>query len=323
MKAFGRLLLFVLVLFAVFAVLVWRKPLWVDMQFTRFGLFTAHVQSNYVATPEGRVHYYDAEPRFAPEHGQPLVLIHGLADRDEAWAPMIKRLKKAGFHVYAPDLLGYGRSPKPGDSDYSIETEEKFVADFIEALGLQKPDVAGWSMGGWIALKLAVDHADDVNRVVVFDPAGLREGQPDVPDSVFHPQIPADVQHMFALMEPTAPPLKNYVAVDALHRLQADQDVVDKNMASMKSGKDELSGVVGKLQAPLLIVWGQTDQLVPLAVGQKLHELVPTSELDILEGCGHLAPRNCSGRAAQATADFLKANPVPQGQVRTLRSMER
>jgi hypothetical protein len=56
-------------------------------------------------------------------------------------------------------------------------------------------------------------------------------------------------------------------------------------------------------------------------MGYKMHQLVPNSELDILAGCGHLAPNRCSSRAAQATADFLKANPVPAGSVRTLQSM--
>ena len=114
---------------------------------THFGLFLHRVQSNYVLTPEGRVHYYEAEARI-PGGGVPLVLVHGLGDRAESWAPLMERLKKAGFHVYAPDLLGYGRSPKPTSSDYSISTQEQFVADFIQSLGLQKTDVGGWSMGG-------------------------------------------------------------------------------------------------------------------------------------------------------------------------------
>ena len=323
MRALGRLLLLVVLLVVVGGLLIWRRPLWVDMQLTHFGLFTAGVRSEYVLLPEGRVHYYDAEPRFAPEHGVPLVLVHGLGDRGEAWAPMLKRLKKAGFHVYVPDLLGYGRSPKPGDSDYSIETEEKFVADFIQAIGLQKPDVAGWSMGGWITLKLALDHPDMVDRVVIYNAAGLRQGQPDLPQNIFHPQTPDDVQQLNHMLEPHAKALPNYVAVDAMRRLQNEQNVIDKNMESMRSGKDGLDDQIGKLTEPLLIVWGADDRLVPLAVGQRFHQLVPTSELDIAEGCAHLAPRFCSQRLAAATADFLKANPVPQGQVRTLTAMGR
>jgi pimeloyl-ACP methyl ester carboxylesterase len=321
MKTLGRLVLLGLVLLVVGVLLFWQRPLWVNLQMTHFGMFTSRIQSNYVMTPEGRVHYYEAEPRFAPGHGIPLVLIHGLSDRDESWAPMLKRLKKAGFHVYAPDLLGYGRSPKPSDGDYSIAGEEKFVADFIQAIGLPKADVGGWSMGGWIALKLALDHPEMVDRLVVYDTAGLPMAAP--PDNVFHPTKPEDVQELFRMLEPQAKPLPMFVAKDALREFPDKQLAVDANMASMKTGKDAVTDTVGKLTQPLLIVWGKEDALIPLSVGEQLHALVPASELDIAEGCGHLSPLYCSGRVAAATADFLKANPVPQGQVRTLAAMGR
>ena len=287
---------------------------------THLGLFLARVQSNYVLTPEGRVHYYEGEAS-VPGGGIPLVLVHGLADRDESWAPMLKRLKRAGFHVYAPDLLGYGRSPKPEDSDYSISTQEQFVADFIQSLGLQKPDIGGWSMGGWIVLKLALDHPEMVQRVVVYDSAGTTfEGARDNA-AVFHPASVDDVNRLLAKMEPEARPLPPFVGRDALRVLGESQAVVDKGMASMQTGKDILDARLPGMTEPLLIVWGSLDRLIPLSAGQSMHGMVPTSELDVVEGCGHLAPKTCSGRVAAATADFLKANSPPQGQVRTLTNM--
>jgi pimeloyl-ACP methyl ester carboxylesterase len=322
MQRIGRLLLGVFLLAIVVGVAFYARPLWVLRQVTHFELFLSRVQSDYVMTPEGRVHYYDAEPRFAPEHGIPLVLVHGLADRDESWAPMLRRLKRAGFHVYAPDLLGYGRSPKPGDSDYSIATQEKFVADFIQALGLQKPDIGGWSMGGWVVLKLATDHPDMVDRVVVYDSAGVR---PDVavPSDAFHPNDVDGMRRLASLLEPSAKPLPTFVAKDALRVLGEQQWVVDKGVASMNTGRDLVDAQLPQLQNPLLIVWGSGDAMLPLSMGQKMHTLDPRSELDIVEGCGHLAPKTCSGRVAQATADFLKSNPAPSGGVRTLAAMNR
>ncbi|SEF48645.1 Pimeloyl-ACP methyl ester carboxylesterase [Bryocella elongata] len=322
MQRIGRLLLWVVLLVIVAGVTFYERPLWVNLQITHFELFLSRVQSNYVLTPEGRVHYYDAEPRFAPEHGIPLVLVHGLGDRDESWAPMLRRLKRAGFHVYAPDLLGYGRSPKPGDSDYSIATQEKFVADFIQALGLQKPDIGGWSMGGWVALKLATDHPDMVDRVVVYDAAGIQPDSP-VPSDAFHPRDIQGMQRLASLLEPTAKPLPNFVLRDALRVYGDQQWVVDKGVTAMLTGHDAVDATLPQLQNPLLIVWGSVDGMLPLAMGQKMHTLDPRSELDIVEGCGHLAPKTCSGRVAQATADFLKSNPAPSGGVRTLAAMNK
>ncbi len=320
MKVLGRLVLIVVMLLVVAGVLLWRVPLWTERQVTHADLFLAHVQSNYVLTPEGRVHYYEAESSI-PGGGIPVVLIHGLGDRDESWAPMLKRLKGAGFHVYAPDLLGYGRSPKPENGDYTMAGETRFVDDFIQSLGLQRTDVGGWSMGGWIALDLAHAHPELVNRVVVFDGAALTF-KPDYPFSVLQPKTPAEVARLWSLLEPEAKPLPENVR-QAVVRQQEDVSLaVSKNMASMLQGRT-LEAMIPQIPEPLLIVWGSVDRLIPLQVGQRMHALDPRSELDIVEGCGHLEPALCAGRVAPAVADFLKANPPPEGGVRTLTNMHR
>jgi pimeloyl-ACP methyl ester carboxylesterase len=299
-----------------FGLVFYGRPLWVLQQEIHFGLFLHRVQSNYVMTPEGRVHYYEAESRI-PGGGIPLVLVHGLADRDESWAPMLERLKRSGFHVYAPDLLGYGRSPKPSDSDYSISTQEQFVSDFIQSIGLQKPDVGGWSMGGWIVLKLALDHPEMVDRVVVYDSAGIHH-QVAGGAQIFHPTDGAGLQHLANLLEPHAKPMPGFVVRDALRQFGQGQWVVDRGMVSMQTGHDLLDTRLGGLTEPLLIVWGSDDALLPLAIGQQMHALDTRSELDILQGCGHLEPKTCPDRAAAVTVDFLKENPAPSGGTYTL-----
>lgn len=320
MRALGRLVLLVVVLGLIGLAVFLREPLWLARQGTHLGLFFSHVQSNYVLTPEGRVHYYDAEPRI-PGGGVPLVLLHGLGDRDESWAPMLKRLKRAGFHVYAPDLLGYGRSPRPQDGDYSIAGQSKYVYDFIQALGLQKTDLGGWSMGGWIAVTLAHEHPELLDRVVVFDSAGMRN-QPPIPKSVFEPDSPEDVAKLWSLMEPEAKPLPANVRSAAVRSFADVRPTVEKTFQSLHANAF-LDDVLPTLPEPLLILWGSTDKLTPLALGQQMHALAPRSELDIVEGCGHLAPSLCVARVAPAVADFLKSQPPPQGGVRTLANMSR
>ena len=320
MRALGRLLLAVVVLGLLGAVLFLREPLWLERQYTHFGLFLSHVQSNYVLTPEGRVHYYDAEPRI-PGGGVPLVLIHGLGDRDESWAPMLKRLKGAGFHVYAPDLLGYGRSPRPENGDYSVEGESKFIYDFIQGLGLQRTDLGGWSLGGWIALTLAHEHPELTDRVVVFDSAGMR-GQPAIPRNLFEPNSPDDVAQLWSLMEPEAKPLPENVRRAAVRQFADDRSTVERNAQAFRSAIS-VDDLLPTLPEPLLILWGSTDRLIPLDLGRQMHALDPRSELDIAEGCGHLAASLCAARVAPAVADFLKSDPPPAGGVRTLANMSR
>lgn len=318
MKLLRRSLLILVLLLLAAGLVFYRHPFWVNQQLTHVGLFMARVQSNYVLTPAGRVHYYEAESRI-PGGGVPLVLVHGLADRGESWAPMLKRLKRAGFHVYAPDLLGYGRSPKAPTGDYSIAAQEQFVVDFIHALGLQRTNLGGWSMGGWVAMRVALDHPDLIDRLVIYNSAGLTMAPP--PAAFFHPSTEDDVQHLFAALEPGRSPLPGFVARDTLSRFAANQDVVSGSLAAMETGHDLVDDRISSLSQPFLIVWGATDALTPLALGQRLHELDPRSELDVVEGCGHLAPLLCTARVAAATADFLKSNPPPSGGVRTLAHM--
>jgi pimeloyl-ACP methyl ester carboxylesterase len=317
MKVLGRLLLALVVIGLVGSIAFYERPLWVQRQSVHLGLFLHRVQSNYVMTPQGKVHYYEAEARI-PGGGIPLVLVHGLGDRSESWAAMMPRLRKAGFHVYAPDLLGYGRSPKPTGSDYSISTQEQFVADFIQSLGLQKPDIAGWSMGGGIVLKLALDHPDMVDRVVVYDGVGIRFTPNYKPLELFHPTDGPEVQKLFSLMEPTAVALPRFIRRDILRAMGNNQLVVDRSVESMLTYKDALDDRLSGFKQPLLFVWGSTDGLIPLEVGEKMHALVPQSDLDIVEGCGHLAPATCPARVAEATIQFLKADVAPQGGTRTL-----
>jgi len=172
-------------------------------------------------------------------------------------------------------------------------------------------------MGGWIVLKLALDHPDMVDRVVIYDSAGIHQ-QVVGGANIFHPTNGPELQHLADLLEPHAKPMPGFVIKDALRKLGEGQWVVDKSMASMEAGNDLLDTRLGGLTEPLLIVWGNDDQLLPLAIGQQLHGLVPRSELDILAGCGHLAPKTCPNRAAAVTVDFLMENPAPSGGTYTL-----
>jgi pimeloyl-ACP methyl ester carboxylesterase len=317
MRTLRRVLVLMILLGVAGAVVFYMRPVWLQLQGTHLTFFLRHVQSNYVATPEGRVHYYEAEPRTIPGGGVPLVLVHGLGDRGEAWAEMIPKLRKAGYHVYVPDLLGYGRSPKPANGDYSVATQAKLIEDFIQAIGLQKPEVAGWSLGGWVTLKVALDHPEMVDRLVVYDAAGIDYTR-DYPDTVFHPTNEQELDRLVHLLEPEAKSLPHFVAKDALRKFAGEQWVIDKTIASMLTKKDTVETTLPGIQVPLLIVWGENDRLLPLkTVGMKMHELDPKSELDVMQGCGHLVPAVCAGQATSATVDFLRANLVPEGTERT------
>lgn len=317
MKPFVRALFAVFLVVVVGGVVVYLRPLWVQTQVIHLELFADRVQSNYVATPSGRVHYYEAEAS-VPGGGVPVVLVHGLGDRGESWAPQLKRLRDAGFHVYAPDLLGSGRSPHPADGDYTLGHEEQFVVEFLRALGLQRVDLGGWSMGGGIVLKLALDHPEMVDRVVVYNGVGVRFAR-SYGNDIFQLTTPEAITRLGSLMEPGGRPVAPFVLRDVVRVFGQQQWIVDQQMADMATEKDALDDRLGSLTQPLLIVWGAKDKLIPVAAAETMHRLDPRSELDVIDGCGHLAPKSCPIPVAEATVRFLKAETAPVGERRLRR----
>jgi pimeloyl-ACP methyl ester carboxylesterase len=299
-----------LVLLAIAAgVTFYRYPLWVADQQIRFRLWRAGVKSDYIEAGGYRLHYFEASPPNGG--GMPLVLVHGLGARGEDWAAMIPALAARGFHVYAPDLLGYGRSPRP-DVDYSISLEEQTVVQFMQAMHVPRADVDGWSMGGWIAMKLALDHPEMVDRLVIDDSAGIYFPATWEAD-LFTPSDVAGVKKLIGMLTPNPHPLPDFAGEAALRKLQRNAWVVNRSMTAMTNGKDLLDFRLYKISQPMLIVWGAQDELIPLSVGETIHSKVPQSVLDIVEGCGHLAPAECARPVTEGTVEFLKAEPAMRG----------
>jgi pimeloyl-ACP methyl ester carboxylesterase len=258
-----------------------------------------------------RLHYFEA----GPANGRPLLLVHGLGARGEDWGAMIPALGAQGFHVYVPDLLGYGRSARP-DVSYSISMEETVVEQFMQAVHVTRADVGGWSMGGWISMKLALDHPEMVNRLMVYDSAGTYFSASFGPE-LFTPSDVAGVRRLIAILTPHPRPLPDFVARAVLRKLQRNAWIVSRSTSAMISGRDLLDFKLHNIQQPMLIVWGAQDELIPLATGEMIHNSVTHSVLDVMDGCGHLAPAECSKPVIEGTLEFLKAEPPMQGGEKT------
>jgi pimeloyl-ACP methyl ester carboxylesterase len=85
--------------------------------------------------------------------------------------------------------------------------------------------------------------------------------------------------------------------------------VVDRAKKSMLAGADLLNGKLQAIQAPALILWGKQDLMVPLSCGEEMHREMLRSSFAIFDGCGHLAPVECSDRVLPETLRFLEAEP--------------
>jgi pimeloyl-ACP methyl ester carboxylesterase len=216
--------------------------------------------------------------------GEPLVLLHALGTDRHMWDPVIDRLSDER-EVFAVDMPGFGESPvtspaAPGDLARAIDHE----------LGLDRPHVAGNSLGGWVALELAL--AGRARSVTAIAPAGLWE-QPLAPKRAaarqlaraLRPALPrllrSERGRRIALGGTIAHPERvPYAAALQLVRAYADAPGFDAVNAAMRAGR--FAGLA-EIDVPLTLAWPEHDRLVgrPRAIGAGAREFR-------LAGCGHM-----------------------------------
>jgi pimeloyl-ACP methyl ester carboxylesterase len=283
------------------AIAFYFRPLDFYDDFTYLEQVLHGVQSRFIYVDGFRIHYEVA----GSANGEPVVLIHGLGGRAENWRALGPRLAKAGYRVYMPDLVGYGRSDKPQTFSYSIRDEAEIVTHFLNTMGVQQADLGGWSMGGWIAQVVAATHPGRIRRLILFDSAGLY-ALPDWDTRLFTPINLDQLNKLNALLMPHPPSIPGFIAADILRETKESNWVVSRAMALMLSGHDVTDAMLPQLRMPVLIEWGAQDQIIPVNQAVKMHRLVPQSDLHTYGGCGHLAPLQCADALGADVVSFLK-----------------
>ena len=297
-RAVLALLILFTMLVGLAGLFLWR-PTTVVASITRTFLWAKGVHGRDVRVNGNRIHF------LMGGEGRPVVLIHGLGGRADDWATIMPRLMAAGFAVYAVDLLGHGASDKP-NVDYSIALEAQTVRQFLDEQKLQQVDLVGWSMGGWIALKLAAEYPHRTRTLTLVDSAGFTFNAPD--PRVLRPRTRHELEQMAALFSPKAGSIPAFLARDML-RVMADQDwVVARALESMYSRRDLMDGKVGGMTMPVQLVWGSEDVLTPLAAGYEMHRQMQQSALSVIDGCGHVALIECRDRVVPVIVRFLHAH---------------
>jgi pimeloyl-ACP methyl ester carboxylesterase len=123
---------------------------------------------------------------------------------------------------------------------------------------------------------------------------------------LFTPTTPAELDQLNALLMPNPPKAPGFVAQDILRISKKRAWVIQRALDSMRTGQDATDNILPQLKMPVLIVWGDKDLIIPLSQGETMHRLVPQSELEVIPGCGHLAPVQCSAQIGPKVVEFMK-----------------
>jgi pimeloyl-ACP methyl ester carboxylesterase len=282
---------------------VYARPVTVLETLGEVRLWVEGVRSAHLQAGPHRLRYLEAGS------GPPLVLVHGLGSSAmQDWGRLVGPLGHQ-YHVYAPDLPGFGRSDRPSDADYSIPMQVEAVRAFMLAMGLDRARVAGLSMGGWVVSRLAGDHPEMVERLVVVDGAGIRPDGPTIPAEVLLPRDAEGVRQLIAAVRHRPPPTPSFLVRDILERRLKEEWVVRRALESMAAGRDWLNGTLARADMPVLVIWGKQDALIPVDYATALQAEFPHAELEVLDGCGHVPMADCPEDFDRVFERFMQGSP--------------
>jgi haloalkane dehalogenase len=253
--------------------------------------------------------------------GAPVLFMHGEPTWSFLWRKVIPPVRDAGFRCVAPDLAGFGRSDKPIDIDwYTYDRHTEVAATLLENLDLRGATVVVHDWGGPIGLRLAVEHPDRIDRIVVMD-TGLFTGH----------QRMSEAWEMFrAFVErtedlPISLLVRRGCLTDPGDEVADAYDVPFPNADSKAGARafplmmpltpDAPGGPAGQrvLEAlredtrPTLMLWADSDPIIPLKTGERFAAAIGADPPHVIEQASHFLQEDQGPEIGRLIADWLTA----------------
>jgi pimeloyl-ACP methyl ester carboxylesterase len=234
----------------------------------------------------------------------PIVVLHGWGAHIEAVAPILGALDGAS-ELVALDLPGFGDSDSPpvawGSADYA-----RFVAEFLDQLGVGRAHLVGHSHGGRVAIVLATEAPERVERLLLIDSAGLRPRR----GLRYHRRVAVAKLGRAVARVGGAPGRR---LQERMRARVASRDYLEASEAMRGTFRtviaEDLSDRLRRIAAPTLLVWGERDDDTPLWMARRMEELIPDAGLVVLDGAGHYSYADAPGQFAAVARRFLLEQP--------------
>lgn len=252
--------------------------------------------------------------------GTPLVFIHGSGPGVSAHANWNLILPQVGevAHAYAPDMIGFGFSDKPvfpDDSDvkYGRELWTQQIVDFIDALDLEKVILVGNSFGGSLAMSMALNYSDRVEKIVMMGAMGVQSEMPEGLDKGwgYRPSYENMKELLQLFTYDTDFATEELIQARYEKSLEPEPRASFENMfpAPRQKSQDDLSfpdEVIATIKQPTLIVHGREDKIIPPENSYRLINLLENSDLHIFGKCGHWTQIEKSDEFSELVINFIK-----------------
>jgi 2-hydroxy-6-oxo-octa-2,4-dienoate hydrolase len=228
--------------------------------------------------------------------GAPVVLVHGSGPGVTAYANWRLNLPDLArhFRVFAPDMAGFGFSDKPSGASYGMAGWVDQLIGFLDVLNLDRVSLVGNSFGGGLAIRMAVDHPDRVDRLVLMGAMGVSFPITEGLDQVWGYQ--PSFENMRRVLDYFAysRELVNDELAEVRYRAALAPGVQEAFSSMFPAPRqrwvEEMSTPEDKIRAiphEALIIHGRDDQVIPLTNAYRLLSLIERSELHVFGRCGH------------------------------------
>lgn len=230
--------------------------------------------------------------------GAPLVLLHGFAADKDSWFPMAGRLAEE-YRVIIPDLPGFGETTVDAGGDYRPAAQAARVHAFLQALGAGPVHLAGWSMGGHVGGLLAHEHPEAVRSLILLVTGGIAtDSVTPVWANVLggtrsmlastRGELDTALTTVLEIRDPVPGFFKRAILQNTRRR-RATWDSVSRQTLAPEY-RSSLDAVAPGITVPTLVLWGERDVLLHVAMGRRLAERIPGATFVALPQCGHGCP---------------------------------
>ncbi len=227
-----------------------------------------------------------------------LLLVHGAGGSHLTWRCQLKKLSDQ-FLIIAVDLPGHGQSEGMGEA--TIGGYARYVSELMQALDLRDVVLGGHSMGGAIALDIALNDPSRLAGLILVGTGARLRVLPAI-FSVIREDFELAIQSMAGFM---FGPAASAELIEEEKQLlsKSSADVMLKDFTACDSF--DIMDRVGFIRVPALIVCGREDRLTPPKYSQTLHEKLSGSEIVLLDECGHMPMLEQSGKFDERVSSFM------------------
>lgn len=234
--------------------------------------------------------------------GKPLLFLHG-ARGVPVWLPFFKTLAEK-YDVIVPEHPGFGRSETPTWLD-NIGDLANFYLAFMQRLGLKEVNLLGASLGGWISADLAVRNTSALRTLMLIAPAGIHVPGVQKGDLFLW----TEEQHIRNVYvdQTFADRILAQVPDDEERQRQAKNALtLAKLIWQPRLYDPNLRKWLHRIDRPTLLIWGDSDKVIPPAEGPPYRDLIPGSKLEVLKACGHLPHVEKMADTAALVSKFIE-----------------